>query len=189
MRFRFARRQISGNPHRTWQPGCLRIFQPRQAGSPRNEPSSFDSGLTRPDAPRFRRSPRQGSRSKSKRRRDVCTWMLAGAQHCCALFEGPIFLVYPEPRGATGLPAVADHSSLFFQSALFLECGVPPPLSPAGRSFSSDIQPRHHKSVITFRALLQNFKQGCSRQVARSSAQTLWRGRVLRLRLRAPSQV
>src|SRR6266436_600603 len=25
---------------------------------------------------------------------------LVGAQHCCALLEGPIFLVYPELRGA-----------------------------------------------------------------------------------------
>jgi len=44
MRFRFARLQIFGNPHRTWQPGYLRLSQPRPAGSPRNEPSSFAGG-------------------------------------------------------------------------------------------------------------------------------------------------
>ncbi len=54
MRFRFAHPQISGSPHRTSQQACPRLLRPRQANSPRNEPSSFDSGLARPDAPRLR---------------------------------------------------------------------------------------------------------------------------------------
>ena len=43
--------------------------------------------------------------------------------------------------------------------------------------------------ALSMGAPLQNFKQGCSGRVARSSAQTLWRGRVPRLRPRAPALV
>ncbi len=54
MDFRSERRKTSGNLGRTWRRECLRLGPQRRVSNPRNEPSSFDSGLTRPDAPRFR---------------------------------------------------------------------------------------------------------------------------------------
>jgi|SRR5258708_5895032 len=54
MDFRSERRKTSGNLGRTWRRECLRLRPPRRSSNPRNEPSSFDSGLTRPDESRLR---------------------------------------------------------------------------------------------------------------------------------------
>src|SRR5260370_3511946 len=64
MDFRSERRKTSGNLGRTGRRECLRFGPPRRLCSPRNEPSSFDIGLTHPDESRLRQSEHQGSKSK-----------------------------------------------------------------------------------------------------------------------------
>src|SRR5258708_7160170 len=64
MDFRSERRKTSGNLGRTWRRECLRLGPQRRVSNPRNEPSSFDSGLTRPDESRLHQSEHQGSKSK-----------------------------------------------------------------------------------------------------------------------------
>src|SRR6266478_1782836 len=54
MDFRSERRKTSGNLGRTWRRECLRLGPRRRVSNPRNEPSSFDSGLMRPDESRLR---------------------------------------------------------------------------------------------------------------------------------------
>src|SRR5260370_29993184 len=54
MDFRSERRKTSGNLGRTWRRECLRLGPQRRVSNPRNEPSSFHNGLTRPDESRLR---------------------------------------------------------------------------------------------------------------------------------------